>query len=152
VESLIDAQVLVSNLEMSVTGPEPIHPLIELLEKIPAADSTARALTWTRNALEDIDAAGLGKPPERYLEVAKALEPLPVPVELPRLFQVDMVKPVEEAVMGPELCEAILQAVALVERLSNSDADTAIARFRRAFEERYERRELPLVEVLDEEA
>jgi hypothetical protein len=46
------------------------------------------------------------------------LESLPCPVELPRLFQVDLVKPAGQATLGKRITEDILQGINVLHRLS----------------------------------
>jgi thiopeptide-type bacteriocin biosynthesis protein len=146
---LIDNQVLVSELVPPVTGPEPIHGLAARLRD--RAPDHGLLLEQTRSALEAIDRAGVGVLPERYRDIARRLADLPAPVELPRLFQVDLAKPVAEATLGRALVDEILSGVQLLQRLARRPAKTALARFREAFQTRYEGREVPLVEALDEE-
>ncbi len=90
--------------------------------------------------------------PERYRAAARVLEVLPAKVDLDRLFQVDLMKGVKCATLGPPVLDEILAGVEILRRLSRSSHHEALRRFREAFVDRYERREVPLVEVLDEEA
>ena len=147
---LIDTQLLVPELEPSVTGPEPIHGLIETLAR--AAPAAATALAGARDALRGLDDQGLGAGPERYREVARGLEGLPAPVELPRLFQVDLVKPTPRAVLGAQVVAELERAIVSLHRISPAGEPPGLRRFREEFERRYETREIPLALALDEEA
>ena len=71
-------------------------------------------------------------------------------IDLSKLFQVDMTKKVARAVLGPDVIAELSRAIALLERLRASDSDE-LQRFRKAFIDRYQEREVPLTEVLDEE-
>jgi thiopeptide-type bacteriocin biosynthesis protein len=149
VGELISSQVLVSELVPAVTGPEPIHGLAASLRE-PAADMGQR-LAQTQADLEAIDTAGLGVAPRCYLDMARQLASLPAPIELPRLFQVDMIKPVVEATLGRAVLDEIHRGVEVLHRLTRGPGKDLLARFREAFRGRYESREVPLVEALDEE-
>lgn len=154
VDSLIDAQILVSELSPLLTGPEPIHDLIERLRRCPSAAWIVAPLERARQALAVIDAGGLGAPVESYLAVARDLGALPTRIELPRLFQVDMVKPAGRPVLGAAVAAELARAVELMCRLPPAPGmeDEGLERFRAAFVERYgENREVPLTEALDEE-
>ncbi len=153
IQELIDSQILVSDLAPAVTGPEPIHGLIEQLAEHPAGAEAASRLESVRGALASLDATPVGSDPEHYRAVATSLEALPTKVELPRLFQVDMVKPAP----GPLLSEAVMTELArgteILLRLASRPGEDGLDRFRTTFSERYgEGCEMPLVEVLDEEA
>ena len=95
---LVDNQLLVPELALPVTGEESTAGLLQQLDagnSTPCLASDARArLAQTDRALRDIDAAGLGSPPDLYRRLASELEPLGVPVSISRLFQVDLTKPV----------------------------------------------------------
>lgn len=151
IAELVAAQLLVSDVAPPVTGPEPIHGLIAQLHEHGRSDAAWR-LEQTRDALASIDAAGLGSPSSRYVEIARALEELPCVVELPRLFQVDMVKPAPAATLGASVVEEIRAAVAMLHEIAPSPPAGALDTFRDAFAARFEDREVPLLVALDDEA
>ncbi len=154
VTELINSQILVSDLSTPVTGPEAIHDLIDQLNRIPATAlvaNTAERLTKVRATLEALDAGGPGAPPSRYEEIAEALRELPTPVEMSRLFQLDMIKPGEQPVLGGEVLEEIQRGVESLLRLAIERQSEGLERFRKDFNERYEGREIPLLQALDEE-
>jgi thiopeptide-type bacteriocin biosynthesis protein len=147
---LIDSQLLVSELTPPVSGPEAIHDLLEQLAQLPAASSVA-GLIYARDELDALDAAGPGGDPARYQGIADRLKELPTPVEMSRLFQLDMVKPAAGAVLADAVVEEMKRAIELLYRLHRERGEEALDRFRKAFSERYEGRRVPLLEVLDEE-
>jgi thiopeptide-type bacteriocin biosynthesis protein len=152
VTELIDSQILVSDLQPPVTGPEAIHDLVAQLGALPAGRTAAGELDRARTTLEELDGAGLGASPERYRELASRLEQLPTSVELSRLFQVDMVKPGDGPRLGPELLAELTRGAALLHRLAGRGRQELFDRFRQEFSERYgDGRWVPLTEVLDEE-
>lgn len=135
-----------------MTGPEPIAELIGRLREHPETLSYAERLDQTQTALADLDAGGVGLAPQRYREAARLLDGLPFEVELPRLFQVDMVKPAPEAVLGAQVVAELARGVELLRRISRfREEGDDLRRFREAFAGRYEGREVPLTEALDEE-
>lgn len=145
---LIDTQILVSPSRPMVTGREAIHPMIEQYEAL--APEAATHLSRARDALDALDVNGLGAPPGSYRAIAEDLEALPTRVELPRLFQVDMIKPCR-ATLGPEVLEELKRGVAWLHRMAGRPGDGPLKAFRDAFRRRYEDAEVPLVEALDEE-
>lgn len=154
VTELIDSQILVSDLTTPVTGPEAIHGLIAELSSLSAGGAAAEAverLTRVRDELAALDAAGPGQEPARYEAIAETLRALPTSVEMSRLFQLDMVKPVDRAVLGADVLEELGRAMELLYRLATERPQEGLDRFRKDFNERYEGREVPLLEALDEE-
>jgi lantibiotic biosynthesis protein len=151
VDELIDSQVLVSDLTPPVTGVQPIHALIELSSEYEPLTDARAVLVAVRDDIARLDAHGLGETPEAYRAVAERLEPLPTKVELSRLFQVDMSKPAT-ATLGKRVVDEVMRAVDLAARLARPPREDRLAAFRRAFTTRYQDREVPLLEVLDEES
>ena len=151
--ALVDNQVLVSDFGLAVTGPEPVHRLITQIREVPPIAGVAQSLDQAQRAIAQLDGQGLGSSPEVYRGIARTLEALPAKVELPRLFQVDLHKPSPTATLGTDILEQIIDAVGLLHRIApKRPAGGALDRFRDAFRQRYETREVPLVEVLDEES
>lgn len=151
VADLIDNQVLVPDIALPLTGPQPLSPLLEQLGGIAGAKESADRLERARAQLNEIDEAGVGVEPARYLSVARGLEGLPLPIDVSRLFQVDLVKPAPAAVLGKTVLDEIRRGVALLHRLTQPQRPEALTRFHENFAARYEAREVPLVEALDEE-
>jgi len=151
IDELIDSQILVSDLSPAVTGDEPIHGILRQLEALAPAAEMAEKLGAAQREIEAIDAAGLGQPPERYRALAAGLGSLPTKVELNRLFQVDMVKPSPDATLGEGVLSEVERGISILHRMTRPPRETSVTQFRDAFAERYEGREVPLVEVLDEE-
>ena len=151
VAELIDAQLLVADLVPAVTGPEPVGELVRTLRAHPSTADVAETLSWTLERIEALDGNGIENGPAPYREVAARLEQTGSKVDLPRLFQVDMVKPATEAALGTEVIAAMTELAHLLHRIAPPRSTDALASFRDAFVKRYESRAVPLVEALDEE-
>ncbi len=151
VHQLIDMQVLVSELELRVTGSDMLAELQAQLDAIPETAETARRLREAGASLAQFDRALFGTPPESYRHFASALAPLPASVELKSLVQVDLLKPAVEMSLGPGVMREISVAADATFRLSRGTKHPGLQRFAKDFRARYEDAEVPLVEALDEE-
>ncbi|HEY1557940.1 MAG TPA: lantibiotic dehydratase [Kofleriaceae bacterium] len=149
VGELVAAQLLVADLGVFVTGPEPIDGMLAQLHEA-AIEREAGVLADTRRAIGELDATGLGNPPDRYRAIAKHLEALPAKIELSRLFQVDLVKPGVVRI-GRRVAGDVAHVVAQLARITQVQLES-LDEFRRAFTARWDGREVPLAEVLDEES
>jgi thiopeptide-type bacteriocin biosynthesis protein len=134
-----------------VTGPEPIYRLVKSLGARPATAAIAERLDAARCGLAAMDAAGPGVSPDRYRGLARTLDDGHAKADLSRLFQVDLVRAAPQVSLGRDVVEEIAAGVRLLHRLSPGGEDPRLRRFREAFTARYEAREVPLVEALDEE-
>lgn len=153
ISELIDSQVLVSELAPPVTGPEAVDDVLAQLTPLdaPSARATADALAQIRGSLQHLD-RGVGNPPATYRQAAQALAQLPVVPEISRLFQVNLVPAAAHVELGRDVIDEVLRATDLFRRLARPRGADDVSRFRDAFLERYEGREVPLAEVLDEES
>jgi thiopeptide-type bacteriocin biosynthesis protein len=150
IDELIDAQVLVSDVEPTLTGLEPVPALIDALAEHGETAEPASALRSARDSLEQLDRQGLGAPPTEYRRIESLFRDQPAKPESARLFQLDLVKPAR-ATLGRAVVDEIARAFELLAKLTLRIREDPLDRFRAAFTERYEDREVPLVEALDEE-
>jgi lantibiotic biosynthesis protein len=151
VAELADNQLLVSDARPLVTGDEPMHGLVASLSSHAETAQIGERVGEARAALEAIDAEGLGASPDRYRAVASVLGELPAQLDLSRLVQVDLVKPAQEATLGSRVVAEITRGIRILHQLAPPQGPDGLSRFREAFSERYQTREIPLVEALDEE-
>lgn len=151
IDELIDSQILVADIPLSVTGDEPLDRLIEHFREHPETISIAERLDEVRAELAAMDIAGLAVPPSRYRLAARLLDGLPAEPDLSRLFQIDLIKPARKATLGKTVLAEIARGVELLYRLEIPVGPNELTRFRDRFTQRYEMREVPLMETLDEE-
>jgi hypothetical protein len=148
VDELIESQVLLPMIAVTITGPQ---PLAALIADLGAAGDTGAASTLgaVREHLSSIDAEGMNAPPARDAQIAAMLEGLPPPETRATLLQVDASIPDCGATLSRSLVDDALRAVDLLRRIAPVPEPTEFERFRDAFVERYEEREVPLLEALD---
>ena len=151
VDEIIDVQLVVPELAPTVTGREPTDAMIATLETC-ALDAIAEPLRFARDRLREIDAAAPGVAVEAYRAIERHLaDGLPTRIDASRLFQVDLFKPAPAAVLGEAVTGELLRAVETLHAMTPAPRDDAWRQFRERFAARYETREVPLLEVLDEE-
>jgi thiopeptide-type bacteriocin biosynthesis protein len=151
VDELIDTQLLVPTLMPAVTGPDPLCTLTAGLRACSAGGEIAETLERVQGVLARIDAAPVGSAPEAYRAVAEELQPLPAEVNIRRLFQVDFARGTSQASLGPGVGAALLEGVELLRRVGMGADRRSLEAFTKAFQDRYESQEVPLVEALDED-
>lgn len=149
VEELIDAQVLLPDLGPAVTGPDAVGRLIAKVREVAQALPIAQALADAESALRDLDEKVLGSGLECYAAVVSRLQEIEPELDTSRLFQVDTTT-ASGLTLTRRIADEVAKGVSLLHQVGASDHD-ALADFRQRFTGRYEDREIPLVEVLDEE-
>jgi thiopeptide-type bacteriocin biosynthesis protein len=152
VQELISGQLLVPDLVPAVTGAEPIDGMIEQLGAHPTTAPLAQRLSAVRTHLAEMDAAGLGAEPARYLEALRMLDGLPVVPELSRLFRVDFARAAPAATLDGGVLAEIARGVELTRWLGTARGrGSTLSAFGEAFVARYGTRVVRLVEALNPE-
>lgn len=152
VNELIESQILVSDLNPSVTGDEPVAALIsKLTSHRERAEVTAR-LKRCAAALAELDEKGLGNAPADYEPIMNGLAEVNPNVARGRQLQIDLMKPAPRASLGRDLITEIARGVEIL-RQSFAARQRDLSFFRSVFLERYGAgREVPLLEALDPDA
>jgi thiopeptide-type bacteriocin biosynthesis protein len=151
VGEMVGAQLLVSDLGPIVTGEEPVPGMVSALKQHDETAAYASALDAADSELASLDAAGVGGDRARYRAVADTLREIDPDLRIDRLFQADLGKPGDALVLGDDVLDEIHRAVDVLHPLARSGREDELTQFRDAFTERYELREVPLAEALDEE-
>ncbi|UYZ61178.1 lantibiotic dehydratase [Hymenobacter latericus] len=158
-DALIAAQVLVSELEPTVTGPEYFAHLLGVLSRLadqapeePRLLFIRQTLTAVADLLAQLDQQPTA-PVTSYTRIAGLLEQLGVAPEQDKLFQTDAVLKVNEAGrVDAALQASLLEVVEVLARLAPVPRSPQLEEFKREFQVRYEDEEVPLLQVLDAES
>jgi hypothetical protein len=155
IKTLIDEQVLISTLAPLVTIAEdsPLDDLIRQLDQTQSGSGFSSVLRQTKNLLDSLDQNGLGTPRSSYEDISRRLGSLGVEIDISRLFQVDMKKPMANGVLNSSVVEEVTRTVELLltsEAMSLPER-SKMRRFREGFITRYGQRWVPLLTVLDED-
>lgn len=151
VQEIIDSEVLVSSLTPLLTGRPALDDIVAQLVALPSGQAAAEMLGGVRDHLAQLDTKGPGVLPAEFRALAAKLEPLPARADLARLFQVDLIKPMESAVLGQTLLAELTSTIELLCRLGRGSEPGELRTFREAFQARYGRAWVPLLQALDED-
>ena len=146
---LVDAQVLVSDLSVPVTGTPPLDALLDEIEPL-GPSQTVATLRRAHDALTALDNGAGEFDPVAYRDAAALLEGLGAPAGIEHAFAVDLSIPLDTATLARATAGEIAHGVELLRRLA-PHADGELDAFTRAFVGRYDEREVPLLEALDSE-
>lgn len=154
IRTLIEAQVLVSELEPAITGPEFTHQLISTLEKRGDLSTETipvllKFLHGTLTGLKALDDHKLNHP-DKYKELQEMIKVVSVPFDESKLFQCDLSIKLVENSISDTYQQQLFDALEVVHRLSPGP-EQKMEGFIQQFRQRYEDKELPLMEVLDAE-
>jgi thiopeptide-type bacteriocin biosynthesis protein len=149
-ETLIENQFLVSELQPLVTGEEPLGALAATLHRRAPEHPATRIVAELRALLERLDGAGVCGDPAAHEALQRSWDALTG--EAPAaatLVTVDLFKPVVEAQLDRRVVNTVRDAVYALHRIVPYEEPKALRRFREAFVERWETAEVPLSLALD---
>jgi lantibiotic biosynthesis protein len=154
INEMIEAQLLVNELEPAITGEEFIYQILKVLKKMPHDDEAIQAII---QQLESVDKAILTMDKQRvnsvttYLDIQTQLKTLEVPFEENKLFQTDLFFNLDKSTLAHHYQKEILKSFELLAKLFSHKGNYNQDNFIKKFNERYEDQELPLLQVLDAE-
>lgn len=150
VEQLIDAQLLVNELEPAITGEGLTQQIINVLQKIHVEETFCSTLEKIEQKLKEIDERQTNEI-SAYREITLLIQKLGVPFEEGKLFQTDLVNLFEENKVATEIQEQLSEITELLVQISEKKENRTQIDFITKFHERYENQEIPLHIALDTE-
>src|ERR1035437_920293 len=150
IEKLIEYQILISELDPTVTGDEFLKRIIGILSPIEGISTIKDILTQTNYQLAVID-KNLGNSPVEYYNISSGLNQLGIDYNIKYLFQTDLSITSTYSLVDCRTMDSIKTCLILFNKLSVKNTNTKISQFIEAFPKRYETRECPLLNVLDTE-
>ncbi len=159
INDLITSQVLVSEIEPFVTGPDMLSKIISLLDSMLLEDRDKASLELDLNLLKEIQKQlnlldeKIGNPIKIYIRIEDILRRLDIPFEKGKLFQVDLYRKINLSEDGSagftDVQQSLKDALDVLCRLSPSNKNQDLIDFKNKFIERYEFKEMPLLEAID---
>lgn len=151
---LVNAQLLVSELEPAVSGVEFLDQILHTLSGIPSNETLEKVLevlNLVKSTLLALRNTPIGRDVAVFDHITYELKKLQTNFDIKYLFQTDMVKPTETCQIDNKIREDIVTALTILNKLTPKNTITNLSKFREAFKERYEDEEIPLLRALDNE-
>lgn len=150
ITELVSSQLLISELEPSVSGPEFLDQILSVLKTLKGVDQIISILEDVEQQINSIDKK-IGNAPSKYLKLSNDLKSLNTDFELKFMFQTDMVLSSKKCTINEALIADVNKGIALINKLTLPQKTTNLTSFKDAFYERYEEREVQLSKALDVE-
>ncbi|WP_445709778.1 lantibiotic dehydratase family protein [Flavobacterium sp.] len=150
VNELIASQIIVSNLEATVTGSSENERVLTLLSGLKNADTATEKVSVVLQGLENLNLDF-----QQYYEQSKAIvskiEQLHVAFEPKYLLQTDLYSATTIATINTANVGKLKQAIDFLSQVQKTAVNGNLEAFRKAFFNRYETKSMPLSVVLDAE-
>lgn len=151
ISELIEANLLISELNPCLTGTDILDKTISVLERRHTQSSKLPALREIRKKLEEINREQDSR--DSYQSIIRHLDALHITYSKKNVFQIDLYRETEKAVLNEQTVQDILSAILFVTRLAPvKRKNEALETFKKVFAEKYEERELDLLFVTDADA
>ena len=150
IEQLIANQILISEIEPTVTGEDFLLQLEQCLLRLDIDTPVLKEIQYYKKFLDRVDNA-LGNDTGEYHKVSERLQQLETPFELKYLFQTDVYTQVQSNQLDIKWGYKLKRVLLLLNKISIANKETDLKRFTDAFVKRYETQELPLAIALDTE-
>jgi len=147
---LVDSQLLISELEPSVSGPEFTQQIIDKLKELEHTESIVQVLEKVQKEMKVLDNS-IGNNPELYRNISKTLKELRTDFDPKFLFQTDMNLSLGKNTLRKDLIEDVKRGITIMNKISFPHSTNRMNDFQNAFKERYADREVSLSRVLDVE-
>ncbi|ATL43778.1 lantibiotic dehydratase family protein [Elizabethkingia sp. HX WHF] len=148
INELIDNQVLVSELEPNVSGGDFLENIITSLIRIDAKNEV-EVLKSIKAKLNDIDQK-IGNPVSVYAEVENLIKLFNTEYDQKYLFQTDLYS-TDKFILPSHWKTELKQGISFLNKITSLQKDTHLRKFKNAFYERFEGREVSLSYALDNE-
>lgn len=159
VNELIDSQVLISELQINVTGNEAHILILETLARVvakcdhhPTANHYLGLLSDIFDLLKVVDQKGISSSNIKvYKEIIKRIENLEVPYNPKHLFQSDLVFKTKESKLSNKDVADCYKLIEICTKLTPLSRKTNLSNFAESFNEKWEGKSIPLALALDPE-
>ncbi|WP_310557342.1 lantibiotic dehydratase [Flavobacterium sp.] len=152
INTLIESQFIVSELEFTITGEDYFEKLLRTFSEerfdFYEGHVVKKLVTNLKNKINELDQNTINDP-SLYSEIHQLLEDEINNVDISKLFQVDSYRKIENGAIGFKTLKTLRPAISVLNKLQSSYENANLKEFKRKFQERYEEYEQPLVKVLD---
>ncbi len=152
VESLIQEQLLVAELNLTLSGTPNLDRIIAILTNIPADDPTTEVLSWLHQlkaALVDLENAAAADFNTCYTNIKELLQQQEIPVR--KVFLQAEAFANESFALPSSVGSSLLNAIELLGMLNPNFYIPSLAESKRKFLEKFESQAIPLLTMFDPE-
>ena len=150
INELINNQILVSELELTVTGEDYFQKLLNRIQEIPKSEESLKWLQQLNEQLSLIDSK-VGNDVSDYKAIIEFSKSKFSDFNPKYLLQTDSFSNLKTNTLNKEIIPQLKEAISLFSKISFSSTNRKLDTFRRDFRKRFDDAEIPLNLVLDSE-
>lgn len=150
IEDLVASQILISELEPSISGPDFMEQTRSILQRINGTEEVLEILAEVDQKITLLD-KNLGNDINHYSGIIESVKKLGIDFDMKYVFQTDMVVKTDENLISKEVLESVKKGFILLNKLTPLSPNSSLSNFIDAFYNRFEDSEVPLALALDTE-
>ncbi len=150
INELIDESILISELELGVTGEDWMVKILAQLKKFDKQTHELLLIKKIITLIKEIEKSPVGDSIDKYNIVFESLRKNKIEFKLNETFKCDLFKPTNKLELNKTVCDDVQEAILFLSKVEINQK-TNIDKFKEDFFKRYELNEIPLLEVLDSE-
>ncbi len=148
IEELVANQILVSELEPSVSGKSFLEQITTSLEKLTKTKEITSVLNAFTKQLNTMDKQ-LGNSSKIYFNFMDRLKKMEATFEKNYIFQTDLFTKTTANTLSENTLENLKKGLLLLNKITLKNKQTNLNNFKKSFVKRYEQQEIPLTLALD---
>jgi hypothetical protein len=152
IDDIINSQLLVSELEVSVTGEDYFTRILSIVSALNIKNKIySNLLVEIQELLSEIrssDHCCINF----YKKIVEKIDEFELPYEKEYILQVDLFKKLQDNRLNIKIIDELKSSFEFLNKINPLYSNGKIQKFKELFTERYEEREIPLLEALDPES
>jgi len=150
IDELIDSQLIISELEPSVSGSEFLEHIIESIESVKGVGETRKLLQELNASIQKLDKTVLNSQ-KQYQEIKNIADKIGTGYQDKYLLQTDLAIKTKTNQLSRHLQADFLDTLHFLNIITDKPQDTILQQFGKKLYERFENRAVPLSLALDNE-
>ncbi|QNN41531.1 lantibiotic dehydratase [Pedobacter roseus] len=153
-DELINGQILLSNLEPRVSGPDFLDQIIDSLTEVTTVDSgnyDAKTYLLAFIKIKEILAKEINTIIKKE-EISVILQELNIEFNSESMFQIDLYKDGSAQTLSNVYADKLMEAVQFLNQVTPKHNNKELQAFKSRFADRYDEQEIPLLQALDPES
>lgn len=146
---LINNQILVSELDATITGNFDVKRIVEILDEISNFEKESNVIKAMSLLLEE--KVNLVESKNQFEDLKKLVEKFDTNFEEKYVLQTDLYKKTTNSTLNKKVSFKVVKALQLLSKIQKNKENSNLTNFKKAFQRRYETREMSLPVVLDSE-
>lgn len=151
INTLIDNQFILSELEFTLTGQDFLDRLIKVFSENrfdnEVGISNKNILAKIKKELSLLD-QNINEP-SKYIELLDKLKFLNTDIDISKLFQVDSFRNINKGTLDSKTIKTLRTGISVLNKLQDNYENEELNEFKKKFQKRFENEEVQLVKVLD---